>query len=279
MYTLIANDEIKKWLNNNLGNYSGETTNKYIEKVYIHDKFKITLYKTNTLLIDGLIKNRIYSKLILKSNENNFLGSDEVGVGDFFGPTVYCTVYLEERSLENLSSLFINIKDSKKISNDEILEIYKKIKTKVKFTTKVIYDHEIDNLNSIEQKIVYHHKNYLNLSRYAEENGIIIKKNVIDLFTTEKSFYKYSKKFNLSWESNIHLETKADSKYLCVALASIIARAKFLEEIEKIKNKYKIEIPLGSVSVKSAIEEFISKYGKEELALICKTTFKTFKEI
>ncbi len=274
MYVLVGNKFMIEWLNTNLKKYEKNFQEKYVVNLYKSKDFIINVYQTNTITIEGTLKDRIYIKLINICNENNYLGSDEVGVGDFFGPVIYCTVFFNNSTMEVLKEKKINIKDSKKIKDSEIINIYNNIKDNISYNYEIAYDINNRELNSIGQKVYNHHKN---INKFSEEN---VTNNVIDLFTTEKSFFKYSNEMNIKWDSNIILETKADSKFLVVALASIIARAIFLDEIKKIEEKYNLKIPLGNTeNVKKTINKFIKEYSKDELAKICKVSFKTFKEL
>ncbi len=271
MYSIINKKEIDLFLSKELSKFRTNPSNSTIKDIYVSDRFNIAVYNSNTILISGELQNRIYTKLLSIVEENKFLGCDEVGVGDFFGPTVYCSVFLDKNSLNVLSNSFINIKDSKKFKDDEIIEVYNKLKSIVDYEVEIVFDKDIDNLNSIEQKMFYHNKN---TNKFNDVNTCII-----DLFTTENSFYKYSKKYNLKWNDNLILETKADSKFYSVAIASIIARGIFLEEMDKLNKKYNMIFPLGCTNVKKIGSEFIKKYSKEELATFAKTSFKTFDEI
>ncbi len=276
MITIIATPQIKKWLEKNLAQFQISTNNKSVTHCYEkttskNEHFKITVYTTGTLTIEGNIKERIYQKLLTISGEHNYVGCDEVGVGDFLGPTVYVSIKLTDEIISKLGASFVPIRDSKKLTDAEILEIYAKTASFIEFNKQIVYDFEINGLNSIAQKVNYHHENVIG---YQDETIII------DLFTTINSFYKYSNELNISWTDNIILETKADNKFLCVALASIYARAIFLQEMAKLETKYDFILPLGAgAKPKSAAIDFIRKYSKEELATFCKTSFKTFNEI
>ncbi len=271
MYSIINKKEIDTFLSKELSKFKVNPSNKTIKDMYVSDRFTIAVYNSNTLLINGELEDRIYTKLLSLVEEDKYLGCDEVGVGDFFGPTVYCSVRLDQEIIKKLSTSYINIKDSKKFKDEEIMEVYSKLKSIVDYQVEVVFDKDIDNLNSIEQKMVYHNKNTLKFNN--------VDTCVIDLFTTENSFNKYTQKYNLKWNDNLILETKADSKFYSVAIASIIARGVFLEEMDKLNKKYDMVFPLGSVNVKKTGSEFIKRYSKEELATFAKTSFKTFDEI
>jgi ribonuclease HIII len=67
---------------------------------------------------------------------------------------------------------------------------------------------------------------------------------------------------------------------IAVAAASILARAAFVHKIQEMGNTYGLEFPKGCApQVKDVARVFVNKYGKEKLSEVCKTHFKTFKEI
>lgn len=248
----------------------GDLGLKYVKYQFnLKDHFNIKVYTTNTCIITGVYSEKIYEHILKNCNEVNFCGYDEVGVGDFFGPTVYTSVLLDEKSIDFISKSNLEIKDSKKIDNLQVLKMYETLKDNVNYKTKIVYDKDFQNLNSIEQKCTFHN---CNINDKATTH-------IIDLFTTENSFFKYAKTLNLIWPENLILETKADSKFYCVAIASIISRALFLLEIKKLNIKYNTTFPLGSTNVVNCAKNFVKDYSKEELATFCKTTFKTFNQI
>ncbi len=279
MLTIIATPKITKWLEKNLNKYAQSSTNKTINQIYETttskgESFKITVYNNGTLTIQGNIKERIYQRLISQCGEDNFIGCDEVGVGDFLGPTVYVAVKFNQSTIEQLAQTNLPIRDSKKLTDEQIKYVFETTNQFIEYSSQIVYDYQIENLNSIGQKVYYHHQN---VTTTADKLDNTI---VIDLFTTVKSFYKYSKDLQITWSDNIILETKADNKFLTVALASIYARAIFLAEMDKLETKYNFSLPLGAgAKPKAAAQEFINQYSKDELATFCKTSFKTFNEI
>ncbi len=277
MLTIVATKSMLEWLEKNLAKYETTSTNKHVVKQYQTttskgEKFVIKVYTTGTLTIEGNISDRIYKSLITNCGENNYVGCDEVGVGDFLGPTVYVSVKIDEKAITAISQTGFPIRDSKKLTDDQIKEIYNNLVHEVEYHSQIVYDSQLEpGLNSIAQKVNYHFENVFD---YEDETV------VVDLFTTENSFFKYSRELHCEWPQNLVLETKADGKYLSVALASIFARAIFLNEMAKLEAKYDIRLPLGAgAQVKEAGQVFAHRYSKDELATFAKTTFKTFNEI
>lgn len=275
MYSITITSTMLKWLDENMNKYSNLVSNpnliRHFEGITTTNKsFDIKVYKTNLATISGPFKDRIYKQLLLNCLEENTIGMDEVGVGDFFGPVVYVSTTLTRDSINLLSELYLPIKDSKKLSDYEIKLVYNKIKDIVDYKVQITYDRDIDsNLNSVAQKCFYHNRNVSNLEFSC----------IIDLFTTEKAFFKYTKELNLNWPSSLILETKADSKYLSVAISSIIARAIFINEMNQLNKKYQMNFPYGANNVINTANIFVSRYSKDELKQFCKFSFKTFNEL
>lgn len=272
MQVMISKPQMIEFLSSTISKYETAPSGKYIQTEYSHPKFNIKIYTTGTMTISGSKEYDIYTKLIGLTNEENTLGCDEVGVGDFFGPTVYCCVNLTPESLQYIAENFLVIKDSKKMTDDEIFKLYENhIKNNIDYQVVSVFDREIPKgLNSIEQKSYYH--NQL-INRYVQQRY-----EVIDLYTTENNFWKVSNKLKLSWPENIILETKADSKYYSVALASIIARYHFVCEMDKLDSKYNYDFPYGANVAKEA-QVVADLLGKEEMAQFVKTSFKTYDNL
>ncbi len=272
MQVMIAKPKMVEFLNSTISQYESRPSGKYVAKEFNHPKFNIKIYTTGTMTVQGSKEYDIYKKLMQYTNEENSLGSDEVGVGDFFGPTVYCCVALTPETIEYIANNYLVIKDSKKMTDDEIFVLYENhIKDKISYECISVFDKDIpSNLNSIDQKSYYH--NQL-ISRFDEPRY-----SVIDLYTTENNFWKVSNKLNLAWPQNLVLETKADSKFYTVALASIIARYHFVCEMDKLDAKYNYNFPYGANVAKEA-QKVADILGKDEMANFVKTSFKTYKEL
>lgn len=273
MIVLIGKTEFINVINQKLLSYETRPSGKYVQRMFANKDFELKIYTTGTITINGNKEHSAFKWLMSELQEENYFGMDEVGVGDFFGPTVYVGVKLTSTAIEKIVELKLSIRDSKKIKDEEMQTIFEQLKDVVEYQVQIVYDKDLPkNLNSIAQKMHYH---YLNIQQVATTE---IEEYILDLFTTENNFQKVSSNLNQTWPANLKLETKADDKYVCVALASIFARVIFLQEIQKLEQKYQQIIPLGA-NVQRDAQNFANKFGKEELATFCKTTFKTFKQL
>ena len=126
-------------------------------------------------------------------------------------------------------------------------------------------------------KAVLHNKVLYELSN----KGIPYHKIIVDQFTTPKSYFTYLKQEKIEEKvTKITFMTKGESAHLSVAAASVISRFLFLEEIDKLSEKYKITIPKGaSDKVDEVAKQIVNRYGKDELLKIAKLNFKNTEKI
>ncbi len=203
------------------------------------------------------------------------IGTDESGKGDFFGPLVIAGVMVDEKAAKMF--LDAGIKDSKKVTDKKILALEPLIKTNSVYSVISISN---GRYNELYNKI----KNLNKLLAWGHARAI---ENVLEKETCE---YALSDKFGdekliqsalMKNGRSIRLEqmVRAESD-IAVASASILARAAFVHKIQEMENTYGINFPKGCApQVKDAAREFVARYGREKLSEVCKTHFKTYKEI
>ena len=204
-------------------------------------------------------------------------GSDEVGTGDYFGPVCVCASYITKDDVDFLVKL--GVRDSKQMSDADMLKIGPLLMERIPHSLLIVppqkYNqvHESNNLNAIKAKL--HNQAYINLAKKIELPSF----KIIDQFTPETSYYRYLKN-EPQIIRGIHFETKAEDKYLSVAVGSIISRYGFLKTWEEIEQKYNITLPKGSGDkVDIVAQTFVERYGFERLGEIAKLHFKNTEKI
>lgn len=209
----------------------------------------------------------------------NSIGSDEVGTGDYFGPIVVTASYVSKENIEFLTNL--GVKDSKKISDEQILKIVPQIIKRIPYKTIILnnkdynsYHNNDMNMNKI--KAILHNKVLYSL---LHENAYSYDYIVVDQFESSKSYFNHLKD-NKNIVKNITFMTKAEDKCLSVACSSLISRYIFIKEIDKISDKYDIFIPKGASSYVDDIAiKLVNKYGINVLNDIAKLNFSNTKRI
>ena len=177
---------------------------------------------------------------------DEIIGADEVGVGDYFGGIVTCAVFLDETLTKKIS--YLDIKDSKKLSNQKVIEIAKQLIKLVPYNAKIIspkqYNFLYAKYNNAHIIKTYAH-NYA-ISQLKKRLNLNDVKVILDEYASRQNYNKYLAILNEKHPVKIDIfEQKAETKYLCVPTASINARYYFLIQIATLSKTYHINIPLG----------------------------------
>ncbi|MEM4397360.1 MAG: hypothetical protein QW757_01895 [Candidatus Woesearchaeota archaeon] len=216
----------------------------------------LILYKNGNLQIQGR-KNRIIEaeelvrKLLEKTEKKLsgvFIGSDESLKGDTFGGIVVAGFKADDEIRQKLKE--IGVTDSKRLMNPDITRIAQTLMEKYpnNYHVESIFPKEYNKLNLrynvTEILDLLHEKCYKNL---AKGEGI---PHIVDLYPNCKI-------------GDIK-EKEAESKYLEVAAASILARYHALLQIRELEKKAGFFIPLGSSNVENGLLEIKKKSLKFE---------------
>ena len=203
------------------------------------------------------------------------IGSDEVGTGDYFGPVVVTASYVDK---EHMSLMYkLGVKDSKKLTDQKILEIGPTLIKKIPHSTFILdnktYNQRPTNMNQI--KAVLHNKVLCEMVK----KGYDYKYVVVDQFCYPRNYFQYiygaKEKF-----TKITFTTKAEDKCLSVAASSIICRYVFLREMQKIEEKYNIFLKKGAgLDVDKQGAMLVQRYGEGILSEIAKLNFKNTDKI
>ena len=206
------------------------------------------------------------------------IGSDEVGTGDYFGPIVVTACYVNKENKEFLEEL--GVRDSKKLTDEKILEIVPKIVRVIPYNTVILNNKEYNsryssNINMNAIKAIMHNKVLSNISK--EHNDF--EYAVVDQFTYPNAYFSYLKNCSNIFR-NITFLTKAEDQVLSVACASIISRYVFIKEMAKISKELGILIPKGaSTAVDEVALKIASEKGFDALTNYVKLNFKNTEKV
>ena len=204
----------------------------------------------------------------------NSIGSDEVGTGDYFGPIVVTSAYVSKENIDFL--LDLRVKDSKKLTDEQILKIVPEIIKKIPYHTLVLTNKQYNeyygnNMNMNKIKAILHNKVLYEL---VKDNKYQYDYIVVDQFEYPGAYFKHIKESKYQVK-NIFFMTKAEDKCLSVACASMISRYIFLKEMDKLSNELGIFLPKGASSlVDETAKKIVEKYGFDKLKDISKLNFK-----
>ena len=253
------------------------------------DGISITYYESGKLVVQGKAKDDFiryilepeilntleYSHPITQVDTHPHIGVDEAGKGDVFGPLAVAAVYADTKGIETL--LEMGVKDSKQMADSTILKLAKKIKGSYDFEILSLYPEKYNelykkfrNLNSL---LAWCHSRVIDTVASHTKCADVL----IDQFASEHLVANAVKKLHLP--INLKQRHKGESDPV-VAAASILARAAFVEGIEKLGQHYKIELPKGaSAHVIAAGKRFLNLYSEKELVHVAKLHFKTIGQI
>lgn len=173
---------------------------------------------------------------------NNFatmsvLGSDETGTGDYFGPITVAAVYVPTSKIELMNEL--GVKDSKMLTDDYMRKIAPDLRAACVHSVLVLRNEKYNNLQAKgysqgKMKAMMHNKALQNtLSKMAPEKPEFI---LIDQFAERGVYYNYLKNERELVQENVYFSTKAEQLHVAVATASILARAAFLKEMDRLSD-------------------------------------------
>ena len=204
-------------------------------------------------------------------NWNAWIGTDEAGKGDYFGPLVVAAVYVDPACRETLSTF--GITDGKKLSNRRIQHLaklmYKHYERYIVVVEKMPMDYNIlyDNLRRRGQNL-----NHLLASLHAAAIDILAARVGAKHVLVDR----FSKNDLITQQRKQHVEIiqvpKAE-RDIAVAAASIIARDAFLKRMKALSEKYEMRLPRGSYQVIDAGREFIRLHGSDALRNVAKLHF------
>lgn len=204
------------------------------------------------------------------------IGSDEVGTGDYFGPIIVTSSFVDNSKKSLLYEL--GVRDSKKITDEKILAIAPTLIKEFPHVTYILTPSEynrlgITNMNKV--KAILHNKVLYAL----KEKNYPYQKIVVDQFCYPTKYFEHIKETPKK-VTNITFTTHAEDKCLSVAVSSIISRYIFIKEMEKMEKELKMAIPKGAGDIvdKTGVK-IVNTYGINKLRDIAKINFKNTDKI
>jgi len=290
-------DRHKKYLTQQDYQVSNPVRNEFSYQISISDKKdKVTLLvffgkKGNKIVLQGNKELKLYKNINdlifgekffsdIKPEEEPaypYIGTDESGKGDYFGPLVVAGVYLTPAAGNTLRN--IGIRDSKELSDYQIIHFASEIKKnpEVVFDAVLIspekYNQLYEKMGNLNRLMGWAHarviENLLNKCDAGEA--------ISDKFGNEKIILNSLQEKGRT--INLKQVTKAE-RFSAVAAASILARESVINWFKIQSRKYRVEIPKGSSSeVESKARFVLEKYGKDILSKLVKLHFKTSNKV
>lgn len=251
----------------------------------------VTMYESGKVMFQGVtadVDAAMWGDIVEKDKKDknidqyyhsSAVGSDEVGTGDYFGPIVVTSALVYKNDIPKLQAL--RVSDSKKLTDQEIINIVPDLIKIVKYKSIVLTNEEYNSIHSTSYnlnkiKAVLH--NRVLLKMINEENPQV-DYIIVDEFARETRYYEYLKS-EPKVQRNITFLTKAEDKNLAVACASLISRYLFLGEYKKLEEKLNTNLPKGAGhAVDDKGKQLVLEHGPEILQKIAKYNFLNTEKI
>jgi ribonuclease HIII len=214
------------------------------------------------------------------SASGGWIGLDESGKGDYFGPLVVAGVHVTPTLADQLRE--IGVRDSKLISDSRILALDPIIRGRVRHSIVAIgpkrYNELYEKMRNLNRLLAWAHARALeNLLSQVD-----CARAVADQFGDEQwiqnALMEEGKKITLEQRPRAEED-------IAVAAASILARAEFLKRLKRLSEEYRIELPKGASeavlgTARRLIRSCSSREEKETvLRSLAKWHFKTTKAV
>ncbi|MGH8046868.1 MAG: ribonuclease HIII, partial [Chthoniobacterales bacterium] len=205
-------------------------------------------------------------------------GIDESGKGDFFGPLVIAGAYVDKEIARTLKDA--GIQDSKNIGSDKKIRDLAAVIRKTRTPQTVImigperYNQLFAKFGNLNRLLAWGHARAIeNLCELKPDCPRALSDKFADERLIQRALLEKGKLLKLEQR------TKAESDY-AVAAASILAREKFIDWLQKTGDALGVTIPRGaSAQVKTIARKLIDARGPEILGTVAKTHFKTAAEV
>lgn len=210
-----------------------------------------------------------------------WVGSDESGKGDFFGPLVVAAVRVDAAAAASLAAA--GVRDSKTLTDAKARALAARIRA-ICAGGYVEVEMTPARYNSLYDQFRAEGKNLNHLLAWGHARALedLLAKApcrfaIADKFADEK--YILSRLMAKGREVTLVQTPKAE-RNIAVAAASVLARDRFLARLDDLAARFAMPFPKGaSPQVVAAARAFCAKAGRPALAEVAKLHFKTLEQI
>ena len=184
-------------------------------------------------------------------------GVDDAGRGSMIGPLVIAGISLEKKNIRKLSKL--GVKDSKKLTSNKREKLYKEI-------ISIVDNHYVAKISpkSIDVSVAKNNLNHLEAKYMAK---VVTKLNPDTSFvdSCDVNPKRFGKEISiLSQNKKIRSYHHADSRFVVVSAASILAKVTRDRAIKRLRKDY--DLGSGYPSDTKTID-FVKKYYKKQKSM------------
>lgn len=203
------------------------------------------------------------------------IGSDESGKGDYFGPLVVAAVLVPEESLDALS--LMGVKDSKRLTDAKALRLAAELEPIYPNSIVAIsprrYNELYGTFGNLNRLLAWAHARAIENLLVSHEPRLIVVDQFADPSVLKRALFEKTRK-------NVVLQQVRAEAHPAVALASILARNRFLTSLRNLGEEFGVSLPKGSsAEAEQAARSFYQTFGLDGLRQAAKLHFKTTQRI
>jgi ribonuclease HIII len=212
-----------------------------------------------------------------------YIGTDESGKGDYFGPLVIAGVLVNDETGAKLIEL--GVMDSKKLNDAAIQKLSLKILETVGSQAVSVVEIGPEKYNDLYNRFKTNGKNLNHLLAWGHakviENLLGLHPDCTQAIADQFGNESYIKNQLQEKGRGITLiQTPKAEANIGVAAASIIARNRFVQKLRRLGEEMGISLPLGAGSnVLTTGKRLVQEQGKASLTKVAKLHFKTTEQL
>ncbi len=196
------------------------------------------------------------------------LGSDEAGKGDTFGPLVVCAAAVDESVAAELTEA--GVVDSKRLADRRVHQLAAWFAPKVPHEVRVLDPAEY----AARREAAGGNVNHLLCELHADALRALhrrtgIARAVVDRFASGSPVSRALRGDGLEVT-----EVPRAEAHPAVAAASVLARSRFLDALQRLSEEAAVELPKGSgAPTRRALRDLLALHGPDGLGRFAKTHF------
>lgn len=244
-----------------------------------NDDIFMVLYESGSLVYEytQAVSEILDYILERKSESKLYIGTDETGKGEWYGPLVVVGTLVSSEQIKELRKM--GIKDSKLLSHEQITILANRLfQMNIVRCSRVIMPETYNRLfaeftsegkNSNDMLAWAHSEVVKDLKEKAGNQDIEVIIDKFDFTKTESRLSSKARERRIDQTKINVIQMQRGEREIPVAAASIIAKHIFEDEVRKLSDKYKIDF-------KTVLPEAVPM---EILLMVSKTNFRNIKKL
>jgi len=201
------------------------------------------------------------------------IGVDEAGKGDYFGYLVVAAVYVDEAAAARLAAL--SLRESKVITDQRARQLAQAVRQACQHEVVQIsparYNQLYRKLGNLNRLLAWGHARAIENLLARVPAPVALSDQFGDPHYIEQSLMQRGRQIRL-------LQTPRAERDPAVAAASVLARARFLEGLERLSAEVGVALPKGATHVLPVARQLLAAGGMPLLERVAKVHFRTTRQ-